>query len=395
MQYREDKRNGVQLSALGFGCMRFPGGLGRVDKNRTEALLLKAFASGINYYDTAYMYPGSEEALGEIFAKHGIRDKVYLATKLPHAMCNKKEDFDRCFSEQKKRLRTDYIDYYMMHNFTDFAQWEKLCRLGVEEWIRDRMASGEIRQIGFSFHGPYPEFVKLLDNYDWDFTLIQYNYINMNYQAGINGLHYAAEKGLSVFIMEPLLGGKLANLPQEALALFEKARPGSKAADWALRFVWDEPCVTLLLSGMNEIAQLEENLNVVETALPSSLTDQEKETIFAVKSIFKKSYKIPCTGCNYCMPCPRKINIPAFFEAYNTSYALKRTAALNAYIVSAGALGEFPHYASDCTACGKCSSQCPQQIAIPTQLKTVRRRLQIPGMKGIMAIVSKVMAKLT
>ncbi|MCL1874358.1 MAG: aldo/keto reductase [Clostridiales bacterium] len=395
MQYREDKRSGAKLSALGFGCMRFPGALGRIDKEKTEALLLKAFESGINYYDTAFMYSGSEETVGEIFERHGIREKVYIATKLPHAMCNKTSGFDRFFKEQKKRLRTNYIDYYMMHNITDFEQWERLCKLGIEEWIAAKKANGEIKQIGFSFHGPYLEFVKILDNYEWDFTLVQYNYINTNYQAGTMGIQYAAQKGLSVFTMEPLLGGKLANLSQEALDVFQQEQPGSTAAGWALRFVWNEPDVVLLLSGMNEISQLEENLSLVETALPRSLTDPEKQAILTVRSVFKKSYKIPCTGCNYCMPCPQKINIPACFETYNASYQIKRGAATNAYIVTTGALGELPHYASDCTACGKCISQCPQQIEIPAQLKSVRRRLQFPGMKALMPLVSKMMARRT
>jgi predicted aldo/keto reductase-like oxidoreductase len=388
-----DKRGGNKLSALGFGCMRLPGGMGRIDREKTEQLLLKAYESGVNYYDTAYLYPGSEEALGEILEKHGLREKVFIATKLPQAMCREKADFDRFFGIQKQRLRTGYFDYYLMHNITDFVQWEKLCALGIKEWISLKKKSGEIKQIGFSFHGPHADFIKTLDAYDWDFVQIQYNYINTHYQAGTEGLRYAAGKGVSVFIMEPLLGGKLAKLPKEAETILQKAKSGSTPAEWALRFVWNESGVTLLLSGMNQMSQLEENTAICGNALPGSFTESDQKTIDDIKTVFNKSYRIPCTGCNYCMPCPKKINIPACFESYNTSFALGLGAGLYNYMVSVGFLGSIPHYASDCAQCGACESKCPQNIKIQKQLKTLRRRLELPGMKLVRPLVRKMMAK--
>lgn len=391
MQYREDKKSGNKLSALGFGCMRLPGGMGRIDKKKTEELLMRAYKSGVNYYDTAYLYNGSEEAVGEIFEKNGIREKIYLATKLPQSLCKKPEDFDWFFDIQKQRLRTGYIDYYLLHNITDFGQWEKLCQLGIREWVEKKKSSGEIRQIGFSFHGPCVDFKKLINNYDWDFVQIQYNYINTHYQAGVDGLHYAAARDIPVFIMEPLLGGKLANLPKEAGDIMKKADPGSTAVEWALRWLWNQPEVTLLLSGMNEEFQLDENVRLAETALPGSMTPAQEHTIQDVRVVFNMNYKIPCTGCNYCMPCPQKINIPACFEAYNASYAVSRWTGLQQYMLSSGIMSDAPHFASDCLDCGKCEKHCPQQIEICRQLKKVRRRLQVPGVKTVMPLAQKIM----
>ncbi|MDR1688910.1 MAG: aldo/keto reductase [Clostridiales bacterium] len=388
MQYRQDKRNGKQLSILGFGCMRFP-----ANKAKTEQLLLKAVERGINYFDTAYLYPGSEEILGEVFEGHGLREKVNIATKLPQVAVDTPEDFDRFFEIQKRRLRTGYIDYYLLHNISDFGQWEKLCKLGIEKWIAAKKSSGEIKQIGFSYHGSFDDFEKLVDSYDWDFVQIQYNYINSNYQAGVDGLRKAAGKSLPVFIMEPLLGGKLANLPKDAIEVLHKAKPGSTAVSWAFNWLWNDPDITLLLSGMNENSQLDENLALAEAALPNSFSNAQLQTIQDIKDIFNRSFKVPCTGCNYCMPCPKKINIPACFAAYNESYALSFGAGIYAYMMSAGAMGEFPHYASDCVNCGKCAKQCPQRIEIPKQLKNVRRRLQLPGIKKIMPFASKLMAR--
>jgi len=391
MQYRKDLRSGNELSVLGFGCMRFPNTMGKIDREKTEKLLLKACEAGINYYDTAYIYPGSEEVLGEFLKKHDLRRKVFIATKLPQAMCNSSSDFDRYFDIQKKRLQTDYIDYYLLHNITDFNQWQKLTGMGIKKWMTGKKDSKEISQIGFSYHGTYDDFIKVLDDYDWDFVQIQYNYIQTHFQAGINGLRFAENKGIPVIIMEPLLGGKLANLPKKAQSILKKA--DAKAVPLALRFVWNEGGVTVLLSGMNQISQIEENLLTAETALPGSFSDTEKNIIKDVKAIFNKNFKIPCTGCKYCMPCPKKINIPDCFEAYNNSFSLGRYYGTYQYLSSVSFLGADPHFISDCSSCGKCESHCPQKIEIRKQLKTVHHKLGIPGMKLIRSIALKFLAK--
>ena len=233
MQYRKD-RYGNPISVLGYGCMRFTQTAGKIDIAKTEKELLEAFHGGVNYFDTAYIYPGSEAALGEILARNGIREQVNIATKLPHYLLKKPEDLDRCFSEELRRLKTDHVDYYLMHMLTDTKTWQRLEGLGIVQWLAEKKASGQIRQVGFSYHGNSDMFCKLLDVYDWDFCQIQYNYLDENSQAGATGLHRAAEKGLPVIIMEPLRGGRLTNtLPASAKKII--ARTSLTPAQFAFR----------------------------------------------------------------------------------------------------------------------------------------------------------------
>lgn len=283
MQYRIDPKSGNRLSQLGFGCMRFGGTdlvssfSGRFDRKKAEKLIVAAVENGINYFDTAYIYAGSEDILGQTLEKHGIRDKVYIATKLPLIMLKKEEDIERCFNEELKRLRTDHIDYYLMHMLPDMQEWDKLCSWHIIEWIRNKKSSGQIRHVGFSFHGSCKDFLELLNVYDWDFCQIQLNYSDENFQAGITGLKAAHDKGLPVMIMEPLLGGKLVNgLPKKALERFQKIDADRSAAEWGLRWVWNHPEVTVVLSGMNEMEQLSSNTAYADKALPDMLTEVSK-----------------------------------------------------------------------------------------------------------------------
>ena len=252
VQYRLDPKSGNRISALGLGCMRFPGAVvGWPDAKAADAIIARAVQDGINYLDTAYLYPGNEECVGTALERLGLRDQVYLATKLPHASCKAACDFDRFFDEQLRRLRTDRIDYYLMHNITSPAQWERLCGLGIEDWIERQKASGRISQIGFSYHGSAGDFRTMLDAYDWDFCQSQYNYTGERYQAGTAGLHLAAERGLAVFVMEPLLGGRLADkLPCRAKRIFDRAgeRDLSTPAAWGLSWVWNHPLRTAHMS---------------------------------------------------------------------------------------------------------------------------------------------------
>jgi len=394
MQYREDKKSGNQLSVLGFGCMRLPASRGRIDKEKSKQLIQRAYDCGINYYDTAYLYFGNEETVGAIFEELGIREKICIATKLPQTMCNSKDDFDSFFTEQKKRLRTGYIDYYLMHNISSFAQWEHLRKLGIEEWIASKKTSGEIHRIGFSYHGSSEEFKAMIDAYDWDFVQIQYNYVNIHYQAGMEGLKYAAAKGLSVIIMEPLLGGKLVNgLPAEVVRIMQEAKPESTPASWGLNWLWNQPEVSVILSGMNEMGQLDENLKLADQAVAGMFGAVEDAVIEKAIEAFNAGYKVRCTGCNYCMPCPKNINIPACFTAYNNSYVIGWKTALMQYMNAVGFIGDNPRFASDCVKCGKCESHCPQGIAIREELRRVKRRLEIPGIKPAGKIVRRMMQK--
>jgi len=361
MQYRSDRKSGNQLSIMGFGCMRFPRNLTQIDINRTESLIVKAVEEGINYFDTAFAYGGSELVLGQIVAKNNLRDKIFLATKLPFTKCKTYNDFESLFQTQLERLQTKSIDYYLIHNIGDTHSWERLRALGIEKWIQEKKESGRIRNIGFSFHGIHDEFLKLLDVYDWDFCQIQYNYINTNYQAGTVGLKRAAEKGLPVIIMEPLLGGKLATgLPRKAVHLFQAANRSWTPAAWALRWLWDQKEVTVVLSGMNSLTQLEDNIKTAQDAVPDMLTATERDTYASVLKIIEATYKVPCTGCNYCMPCPHNVNIPACFAAYNVSYTAGMVTGFTQYVTSTGLFHSQKNYAaSQCKECGLCEKKCP------------------------------------
>jgi predicted aldo/keto reductase-like oxidoreductase len=318
-------------------------------------------------------------------SKNGVRGRVYVATKLPIANCKSGADFDVYFNKQLASLNTDYIDYYLMHNINSLAQWEELCAWGIREWIGAQKASGVIRQIGFSFHGARDEFKEVLAAYDWEFCQIQYNYANENYQAGVTGLKAAAERHIPVIVMEPLLGGKLANgLSPAALSAFRKVDKDRTPAAWGLRWLWNQPEVTVVLSGMNDPAQLTENLQAADEASAGMLTEEELSAYGEVLEIFKQTDKIPCTGCSYCMPCPAGVNIPACFASYNASYTHGRITSLSMYITSTAANRNSNALASNCIECGKCESHCPQKIEIRRSLKDVAKRMEPLYFKIIM-----------
>ena len=382
MQYRKD-RYGNELSCLGFGCMRFPRANGRIDKAETEKLLMRAYEAGVNYFDTAYIYSGSEETIGEIFEKNGIREKVHIATKLPHYMIRTREGLDRYFQEHLSRLRTDYIDYYLMHMLNDIGTWEKLKKLGIEEWIREKKASGQIRQIGFSYHGNSDMFCKVLDSYDWDFCQIQYNYMDVHTQAGVEGLHHAAGKGIPVVIMEPLRGGKLVNkLPKEAVQKFRSHSTHHSPAQWGFLWLWDQKEVTLVLSGMNSMEMLDENIRTACHAKAGILKPEDHEMLDDVASTINSKMKVGCTGCHYCMPCPQGVDIPGTFSAYNRCFSEEKKSAGRWEYLMTTAMRKTATSASQCIECGKCERHCPQHIQIRQELKNARRVLETPFYKA-------------
>ncbi|MCL2166288.1 MAG: aldo/keto reductase [Clostridiales bacterium] len=389
MQYITDPKSGNSLSVLGFGCMRFP-----LDRAKTEKLIVAAVRGGVNYFDTAYLYNNSEATLGDILHKHNLRNEVFIATKLPHKKCRNSTDFENRFREQLVRLKTDYIDYYLIHNISDLASWRRLCDMGMEEWVAGKKAEGRIRQFGFSFHGAQNEFMQLLDAYDWDFCQIQYNYRDENYQAGRAGLRRANEKGLPVVIMEPLLGGKLATgLPPKARQLFQEAAADRTMASWAFRWLWNQPEVSVVLSGMNAPEQLEDNLRTAETAAAGMLTEGEAAVFEPVIEALRESYRIPCTGCNYCMPCPNGVNIPGCFASYNTYYAMGFIAGMMQYFT--GAVMNHPEkqsHAGSCVHCGACENVCPQHIEIQQSLEAVVKRMEPFWFGPVLWIARKIMS---
>jgi predicted aldo/keto reductase-like oxidoreductase len=366
---------------------------------KAESLIMEAVGRGINYFDTAYMYPGNEEALGTALAKNGVRDQVYIATKLPLVFCRGPEDFDKYFTRSLERLRTDRADYYLMHMLTSRGAWNKLCSWGIEDWIAKKKGSGQIIRLGFSFHGSRHEFLELLEAYDWDFCQIQYNYSDENFQAGTAGLIRAAARGLPVIVMEPLLGGKLAGskspgaLPREAVEVFGRADPARSPAGWALRWVWDRQEVTCILSGMTSPGQIEENAALAERALPGSITAEEREVYARVLAIFNASYKIHCTGCNYCMPCPRGVNIPACFAAYNISFSIGWIAGMKQFVTSTTPMLETTGGPGLCVQCGQCERRCPQRLPIIKNLGQVRKRMEPFWYRWLMPLIRSILGK--
>ena len=316
MKYRKDKY-GNDISILGYGCMRFTQKGGKIDFEKGEQEILAAVEGGINYFDTAYIYPGSEVFLGQVLQKKNLRSKVKIATKLPHYMIKSVEGMERMFQEQLKRLQTDYIDYYLMHMLNDPDTWQKLLDLGIGQWLKEKMQSGAIRQLGFSYHGGSEAFCRLIDAWDWDFCQIQYNYMDEHSQAGRRGLQYAHSKGIPVVIMEPLRGGKLVHmLPEAAKKIFREYPISHSPAQWAFRWLWNQKEVTCVLSGMNSLEMVKENISAASSAEIGDLGEAEEAMLKEVVAAINSKMKVGCTGCGYCIPCPKHVDIPGTFAAY-------------------------------------------------------------------------------
>lgn len=375
MQYRRMGRLDLHVSALGFGCMRLPvrGNWEEVDEGLTTDLLRHAIDQGVNYLDTAYGYHGgkSEMVIGRAL-ENGYRERTYIATKLPHWLVRTREDLDRIFQEQLSRLRTERIDFYLLHNL-QAERWPFLRQLGVLEWLEQLKARGEIGYIGFSFHETFPVFKGFLDSYDgWDFCQIQYNYANEEVQAGTRGLLYASGKGLGVVVMEPLLGGKLANPPARVREIMDASPFRRTPADWSLRWLWNRPEVSVVLSGMNAMEQLQENIGSACTSGVGSLSQGEMDLLERVKLEFASMIPIPCTGCGYCMPCPHGVDIPRNLENYNQgaihdNFQFSKSLYMNVF--------SSRIRAGSCEGCGECEEKCPQRIEVASWMKRIHEEL--------------------
>lgn len=376
MLYRKMGNTGDNVSILGYGCMRFPKKDRRIDEERSERQVVSAIEKGVNYFDTAYIYPNSEAVLGKILAK-GYRDKVMVATKLPTFMVHSYKDMENILNTSLKRLQTDHVEYYLMHSLNSMQGWQRLKQLGVEDFIDKAKKSGKIKHIGFSYHGDRSQFKQIIDDYPWEFCQIQYNYMDENNQAGKEGLEYAASKGLGVSIMEPLRGGLLARKNPDLESVFNQSETKRSLAEWALRFVWNHKGVSVLLSGMNDESQIEENIRIASDAQPDSLLSSELQYINDAKNALSVKIKVGCTGCEYCMPCPAGVNIPLCFAYFNDRFIYDDKATRFNYLgMLLGADGGNPSYASLCKNCGKCEKHCPQHIQIRNQLKDVSREME-------------------
>lgn len=381
MQYRKDKK-GNEISLLGYGCMRFTRKGGGIDLDKAEREVMAAIQGGVNYLDTAYIYPGNEAAVREILRRTGCRDRVYLATKLPHYLIKSTAGAEKIFREELRRLGMDHVDYYLMHMLTDTATWEKLKGLGIEEWIAGKLKTGEIRNIGFSYHGNTAMFQKLVDAYDWDFCQIQYNYMDETSQAGVDGLRYAHGKGLPVIIMEPLRGGRLVDLlPEPAKRLFREDPQGRTPAGLAFKWLYDQPEVTCVLSGMSSMEMVEQNLASASACAPGCMTEDDHALIEKVREEIRRCVKAGCTGCGYCMPCPKGVDIPGTFRCWNAMYSEGRASGRRDYL-QCTAMRKDPASASQCVGCGKCEARCPQQLPVRQLLKAAAGELETVSYKA-------------
>ena len=399
MLYRKIPKNGDELSILGFGCMRLAvKDDGSIDEERATKQIRYAIDHGVNYVDTAWPYHmgQSEPFVGRALAD-GYREKVKLATKLPSWLIQSREDMDTFLDAQLKKLKTDHIDYYLVHALIG-ELWDTVEKLGVVDFLDKAKADGRIKNAGFSFHGAGDDFNRIVVAYDWDFCQIQYNFLDEINQAGTAGLEYAASKGLGVIIMEPLRGGNLTkNVPPAVKKIWDEAPVKRTAAEWALRWIWNHPGVTVVLSGMNDEAHIRENLKVADKAYPNSLTGNELELVKRVEGKYRELMKVGCTGCRYCMPCPSGVNIPLCFETYNNLYMADDPNG-EKFMYAArlgGALGlGTPEFASQCVQCGECREKCPQHIDIPAVLECVVKDLEGPDLEQ-RVVMAKQMFKQT
>ena len=390
MQYRHINKTNDEISSLGFGAMRLPLKNGKIDRDKATKLIYHAIDNGVNFIDTAYIYGDSEKFLGEIL-KGEYKNKVKICTKLPAINVRKYEDMEKFLDEQLQRLQVDCIDYYLIHS-VDLKTINRLIKKDLFKFISNAKSDGKIKYIGFSYHGSREEFDLLIDGYDWDVVMVQFNYFDDNVQASIEGIEYAASKGMGIFVMEPLKGGILAGkMPEKADEIFKNYDSTKSNARWALEWVLNNRNVTCVLSGMNSFEQLNENLDVACKTTPMSLTFEELETVELVKRVMKNSLKINCSTCGYCMPCPRGVNIPECLKIYNEKYLFNHKGFINSafmdyYQYLSGAMGKASN-AGLCNRCGRCLRKCPQKLDIINELKMVKKEFELPGFKFLIAFV--------
>ena len=393
MQYRKIKKTGDEISHLGFGAMRLPLKNGKIDREKAKILIYHAIDNGVNLIDTAYLYGDSEKFLGEIL-KGDYHNRVKISTKLPAINIRKYEDMEKTLDEQLNRLQIDCVDYYLIHS-VDLKTINRLIKRDLIKFIEKAKKDGKIKHVGFSYHGSKEEFIETIDSYDWDVVMVQYNYFDENIQASAEGIEYAASKGMGVFVMEPLKGGILAGkMPEKAEEIFKKSNPDKSNATWAMQWVLNNRNITSVLSGMNTLEQLDENLDIAFKTTPLSMSLEEMETVEYVKRVMRNSLKINCSTCGYCMPCPRNVNIPECLKIYNEKYLFNHKGFLNPsrmdyFQYLSGIMGKATN-AGNCNGCGKCLRKCPQKLNIINELQKVKKEFEFPGFNYLILFVKHI-----
>jgi len=387
MRYRKLGKTDIEASILGFGAMRLPmvgdpGGLAGfdpkipIDETRADKMVQYALDKGVNYFDTAYAYHGgkSETYIGKVLRP--VRGKVLIASKLPVWNIQQPEDFEKIFTEQLGKLRTDYLDVYLIHSLNSI-HWNRMKELGVLEYLDGLKKSGRIRCAGFSFHDEIKLFKQIIDAYDWDVTQIQYNFYDQDYQAGREGLRYAAARDIAVVAMEPLRGGKLVQrIPPEVQAIWDSMAVKRSPAEWGMRWVWNHPEVSVVLTGASSLEQIQEHGNAIRDAEPNSLTEHELVMFDRIREIYRAALKVDCTSCAYCMPCPNGVDIPSNFQLYNDVFLFHDTEFGPFFYNN---LMDKNQRAAACIECGICMEKCPQKINIIEELKTAAKALTQAG----------------
>ena len=378
MKYRKFGKLDYKPSALGFGAMRLPfvgGDLAKIDEPQAIDMIRYAIDNGVNYVDSAYVYHrGQSEVLVGKALKDGYREKVKIATKLPCWLIKNADEFDKILNEQLQRLQTDHIDFYLLHGL-GANSWPRIKDLGVFKWAEEKIKEGKIRHLGFSFHDPLPLFKEIVDAYDWDFCQIQYNYMDTSFQAGTEGLKYAAKKGLAVVVMEPIAGGRLAVEPPTAVKdLWAEGHHRWKPAEWALQWVWNHPEVSIVLSGMSSIEQVIENVKAAGRSGAGKLTKDDLMLVDRVAGKYREVGFIKCTGCRYCTPCPSGVAIPEVFSLVNEFFQKDRDPSVKAKYV---AQLKQEQWANNCTSCGRCEELCPQHLPIRNLLREAHQRVEV------------------
>lgn len=369
MQYRNFTKDNLKVSVLGFGCMRFPvvdGNSALIHEDKATEMLHYAIDNGVNYIDTAYPYhAGHSEAFVGRALSNGYREKVYLATKLPVWLCDTYEDFEKYLDEQLIRLNTDYIDFYLLHSLNE-KSWNNIVALKIFTFVEEAKAKGKIKYIGFSFHDELPVFKTIVDSYNWDFCQIQLNYMDINYQAGLAGYNYALDKGISVVVMEPIKGGKLAFPSKEVQSIWDKGKTRRTGVQWALDWVYNFPGVSLLLSGMSTLEQVKQNIETAKGATANAFTEDDLKLVQEVTDLYEKNIKVGCTSCEYCLPCPEGVAIPSIFDMYNNAHVYRTVDDSRERYRSLIKAGKDQ---TKCVECGICEGLCPQHLEIIRDLK--------------------------